>query len=141
MLVGASFQSTQLLLDSTGVGDTFSLHVLAAGIIQGCSVQALEIYLNASPKDDVRTGIQGLVHKRYPVLFYAAERHAVDVVRLLLDHGCDAKRLRCEWSPGVGVRNHEKQIHGAQSRQRGEDATGVRSQPKGSAWRDVGEIS
>ena len=94
MLVGTSstlpnFSIDAVLMQRTGEGDVFSVYVLAAGVIQDCSVRALNNYLDSFSRERVQTGIRELVSGRHPVLFYAAERNSVDCVRLLLDYGCD----------------------------------------------------
>ena len=96
-----TFSIDATLLERTGQGEAFSIYVLAAGIRQGCSVQALNIYLSAFSREQVQNGIQGLVSGRHPVLFYAAERNEVDYVRLLLDHGCDAKACDINGVPAL----------------------------------------
>ena len=104
LLIGTSstlpnFSIDAVLLQRTGDGEPFSVYVLAAGIAQGCSVQALNIYLDAFPRERVQTGVKELVSGRHPVLFYAAERNSVDCVRLLLDHGCDPKAYDVDGVP------------------------------------------
>ncbi|KAK3714028.1 hypothetical protein LTR37_008057 [Vermiconidia calcicola] len=94
-LVGTSstlpdFSINVVLLQNTGEGTFFSIRNLAAGIVQGCSAQALKTYLEAFPRSQVEEGMKWLVKGQHPVLFYAAERNCVDCVRLLLDYGCDA---------------------------------------------------
>ncbi|KAK3707710.1 hypothetical protein LTR37_011887 [Vermiconidia calcicola] len=94
-LVGTSstlpnFSIDAVLLQNTGEATFFSIGNLAAGIVQGCSVQALKMYLEAFPRSQVEDAINWLVKGQHPVLFYVAERNCIDCVRLLLDYGCDA---------------------------------------------------
>jgi hypothetical protein len=48
-----NFSVDAILLQRTGQGESFSVYVLAAGIIQDCSVSALNIYLDAFPREVV----------------------------------------------------------------------------------------
>lgn len=69
---------------------SFSVDTLAAGIAQGCSRQAIQLYMSSWPKSKLVVGLQQLVKGRHPVIFYAAERNSVECVRLLLEAGVDA---------------------------------------------------
>ncbi|KAK4549484.1 hypothetical protein LTR36_006481 [Oleoguttula mirabilis] len=79
------------ILAAQGAPTDFSVETLAAGIAQGCSAGAVRGYLESYPGFQVEAGIKVLVNGCHPVLFYALERNCVDCVRLLLEHGCDAK--------------------------------------------------
>ena len=68
----------------------FSVRALAAGFTQTCSFAAVESYLKQYHRDEL---MRTLVHGRHPVLFYTVERNCVDLVRSLLDHGCDVHDL------------------------------------------------
>ncbi|KAK5123547.1 hypothetical protein LTR85_002585 [Meristemomyces frigidus] len=84
-------QEIDQVLASQGFPIEFSVEILAAGIAQGCSSGAVREYLESYPRFQVEEGIKKPVKGCHPVLFYALERNCVDCVRLLLEHGCDAK--------------------------------------------------
>ncbi|TKA26876.1 hypothetical protein B0A50_04322 [Salinomyces thailandicus] len=72
----------------------FSTETLAAAIAESCSLGAIKQYLAGFPRAQIERDINhARVRKDHPVLFYALERNDVEIVRLLLEYGCDAKAV------------------------------------------------
>lgn len=93
------FTIDDVLAHSTGDGSSFSVDTLAAGIAQGCSVQALQGYLDAFPSWQLE--VKALVKGKHPVLFYAADRNCVDCIRLLLDYGAEVNACDVDGMPAL----------------------------------------